>query len=182
MTLKCVLKWAVIGVFGLAVLLVGVAVVQHVIVTAGTVYATPETQSRFLQTYSPDRTIAAFKLNDDSSSSTGQSSGSGQGLATYQRLFYVNFFIKSGDTEAISKALIQDASEQLLNSGAKIVSTENPGGGRVLLRYSSGLTKGEIVIEPLKIGYWYRPIPSKPPADRLPVTARVNIDEKYVPQ
>ena len=43
----------------------------------------------------------------------------------------------------------------------------------------AAIHRGEAIVQPLKVAPFLYPVPRKPPADQLPVTASVTIEEKW---
>src|SRR5580692_4034679 len=99
------------------------AIFVGVVYNVRTVYATPEMQTQFLRSYSPDHVLDRFR---NSTYSGGRGSGGGAGadlgFATHQKSIDQDILMNSVDRPALMAALDQDITALLTATGAHIVS------------------------------------------------------------
>jgi len=171
-----VLKWF-LGFVGFALFVIcGAMILNPHLLEPGFLYPSQGSRSPFMQTYTPDETIADFDEKEGSWHSAGSGGSAGQGFVTYLNHIRVGFAIKPERKAAFPKALSEDLTKQLLRSGATITSSENPGEGRFVFRYVCGHTQGSVAVEPLKHDSGYHGPNYK---GKEWVMAQVNIDEKW---
>lgn len=170
------LKWfaATVGVPFL--LIFGATVLKPHLLEPGYLNPSQGSRSSFMQTYTPDETIAAFDEREGSWRSASRGGNAGRGFVTYASQMRVGFTIKPERKGAFPKALSEDLAKQLLRSGATFTSSEIPQKGRFFFRYVCGHTQGTVAVEPLEDDTGYQG-PTYKSKER--VMAQVNIQEKW---
>jgi hypothetical protein len=116
------------------------------------VYATPETQSAFLQSYTPEDLAKRFSCSRYSAQSAeGLSTGAGRQFASNEKRFERYFVIRAKDWTPLMSTLRDDISSQLVLRGAQILDQTGNAREGFKFQYKSGKTLGEVNVEPLKI-------------------------------
>ena len=86
----------------------GSMAIADIVNHAWTVYATEETKSSFLQSYSPADVIARLKVPNGSQQLQSASSSAGRSFATHQREIKSLFVMRSADEGRLMAALRED--------------------------------------------------------------------------
>jgi hypothetical protein len=146
-------------------------------------YPRPETESAFLQHYTPERVISRFKANESSGFGHHLSSAAGQKYVRRDAGFDSSFVMCPAKWMPLMNALQEGASQQLVANGAHILTqTGDPRTG-FRFDYKAGHVIGSLTILPLIIG-----TPSNMhratqlPAGLVDVTARIDQTEMWFPK
>ena len=172
----------------LSLIAVGVWLVDSVFLT----YPTPETQSQFFKSYSPEETLKPFIIPGHLQPRLESTeSGAGRGIATHRKNFEAIFAVRADDRANLVSTVFEDLLSQLKNTNARILRLSGDASSGFDLEYGCGKTRGRVMIEPPKIieaervvghvvshsGRLFMPPPLK--EGELPVSVRVTIDEKW---
>ena len=115
-----------------------------------TVYATPERESTFLKSYSPDATIKGFAVpNWGITGSRGDSAGSGIGEATFRKDFDPRFVIRPEDRQELITALSQGIVSTLKQTGAYLTQQTGDAENGFQFKYTQGESAGTITLGPV---------------------------------
>jgi hypothetical protein len=134
--------------FGL-VILAGMAIVAGTVENLLLISPTPETESTFFRSFTPDDVVKRFAC-EPGWSSGGQSGGAGIGYTTHEKDFDRYFAIHAKDWVPAMGFLQEGISSQLLAEGAQILSQSGGAAEGLSMRYRSGKSLGSVVVEPLK--------------------------------
>jgi hypothetical protein len=146
-----------------------------------TVYASPEMQTLFLQTYNPDRVFDEFRIAGYSGSrGSGGGAGAGIGFATHTKGLEQELVMQYADRAALTAALDQDMASLLIATGAQILERSGNDADGFHLRYVAGKTTGTVIIKPPE------PIPNPERYLRQPLASgqvdvwvRIRIEETW---
>ena len=131
--------------FALACIL-GVVAFRHRLL-----YATPETESTFLKSYTPEHVIDRFREKWGSSRTRNFGGGAGHTFVTHEAGFGFHFVLRREHWMSLMNALGDDALQQLANSGAEVLSQSgNPRAG-FRFDYEINQSIGSLIILPLAI-------------------------------
>lgn len=147
-------------------------------------YPTPETESAFLQHYSPERVISSFKSNQSSASSHhyGSSAG-GRKYVTHNSGFESFFVMPPEKWMPLMDALKEDASKQLIGNGAQILAEGGDPKNGFRFDYKAGHVIGSVTILPLIIATPSSMRRAGPlPQGLVDVTARIDQTEMWFPR
>ena len=143
------------------------------------VYPTPETQSAFLQHYSPATVYAQFQCKARTSSlSIHEGGAAGDKSATHEKGFEDYFVIERGEWMPLMDSLAKDLADQLRVSGANVLDVAGDARDGFRLQYKSGNTVGSATIAPLEITDPGHP-PQRLTQDQIPVHCKVDIHEEW---
>ena len=146
------------------------------------IYPTPETESAFLKSYSPNNVVERFQCkNEGANHSETADQGAGRKFVRRENTFESRFVIKSRDWMPLMTALEQGLTSQLLQQRAEILGqTGDPREG-YQIQYQAGNSVGEIAIEPLKIISVTSVSGPKAslPDDEQAIDLRITIQEKW---
>src|ERR1700693_6050405 len=104
---------------GLLILLAG-CLIWIAIDQARLVPSTPENETTFLKTYTPNKVIERFKVAEFSEQLTGTRGGAGCGFATHEQDFEPFLVINTGDGVALMRALRDDIASRLVAQSSQI--------------------------------------------------------------
>ena len=138
---------------GLSVLLLAICIVvaPGIWEQLHTFYPTPETESAFINNYTPKSVIERFQA--DKGSSYGHHSGGAAGVkfVTHTAGFEWHFAILSEKWMPLMNALGDDVSAQLVHNGAQILSQSGDARDGFHFEYKLGKSIGTLTISPLSI-------------------------------
>jgi hypothetical protein len=140
---------------------------------------TPDTESAFLKTYTPNKVIDRFKVSGFSEQSTGTSGGASHGFATHEEDFEPTLVINTGDWVALMRALRDDIALRLAAQNAKIVEETGNAVDGFKIKYAVGKSEGAADVGPLKsmAASSLGGLGSGP--DKATVSLRIHIIEKW---
>jgi len=96
----------------------------------GLYYASPETESAFLKSYTPEHVIDGFRENWGSSHTRNFGSSAGRGFVPHDAGFEFHVVLRRESWMPLMNALRDDAQQQLANNGAEVLSQSgNPQDG-----------------------------------------------------
>ncbi len=178
-------KWTVLVV--VPTVLFGAFLVYSMVVQASYIYPTPETQSTFLKTYSPEHVTASFTSKRYSSRAIGGgSSAAGHTFATHENNFERYFVIQAKDWMPLMSAVANDVSSQLAFQHAQILYQTGDLRDGFHFDYKSGKTLGTVHVEPLQIvdpevaiGHLTNGRPNTICPGEVAVKLRVTVREKW---
>lgn len=143
------------------------------------VYATPDRESAFLKSYSPDNTIKGFAIpNWGVTGSSGNSAGAGYGEARFKKDFDSRFVIRPEDRHGLSMALTETIVAMISDTGAQLTEQTGNENDGFQFKYTAGKSAGTITLGPVRQG------PSKPwfrylnPGE-IPVQVQMTIRETW---
>jgi hypothetical protein len=111
---------------------------------------TPETQSAFLKSYSPDSTIARFQIEGSGAQQSAPGgSTTGRGCVFNEKEFIELFVIASGNRVPLMLDVQRDIKSSLALQGGKIVRQVGHAPERFQFDYAAGQSRGTVVVEPL---------------------------------
>jgi hypothetical protein len=140
---------------------------------------TPETESAFLKAYTPDNVIDRFKADRFSEQLTEASGGAGRGFATHAQGFEPTLVINSGDWVALMQAVRDDITSRLAAQGGQIVQESGNAIEGFTIKYALGKSKGTVAVEPLKSVAASSLGGSNSGPDKITVSLRIRINEKW---
>lgn len=146
-------------------------------------YPTPETESAFLQHYTPEPVISSFKSNESSSSFRHGSSAAGRKYISNKAGFESLFVMPQKRWMPLMNALKEDASKQLIANGAYILAQSGDPQNGFRFDYKAGHVIGSVTILPLTVtspSTVQRAVPL--PAGLIDVTARIEQTEVWSPK
>ncbi len=148
-----------------------------------TLYPTPETESSFLENYTPQRMIEQFECDLPSSHGHHSSGEAGREFVTHNAGFESFFAMRSEKWTPLMQALNDDVSAQLTENGAQILSPSGDPRSGFHFDYKLGKSIGTLTISPLAI----TPPSSihrgaELPAGTVDVTAEIQAAEKWFPE
>src|SRR5258707_4742719 len=146
-------------------------------------YPTPETESAFLQHYTPERVISSFKSNESSASFSHGSSTAGRKYVSHKAGFESLFVMPQERWMPLMNALKEDASKQLIANGAHILAQSGDPRNGFRFDYKAGHVIGSVTILPLAVSSpstVQRAVPL--PAALVDVTARIELTEVWFPK
>lgn len=114
------------------------------------VYPTPETESAFLKTYSPNSTIEQFKDAWVASMSSGHGAGAGFGYATHEENFEPIIVIRNEERIALIQNLRSDVASRLAMQNAEILEESGALDTGFKIRYALGKSLGTVTLSPLQ--------------------------------
>lgn len=146
-------------------------------------YPTPETESAFLKSYTPQHVIDSFIENEGHSQGRGMSAGAGRDSVSHDGDFEFYVVLRRERWLPLMNALRDDVLQQLANSEAEVLSRGgNPHDG---FRFDYRISKnsGSVMISPLSVtppSLIGRKISL--PEDMQDVTVRIEQTEKRFPK
>lgn|ERR1700733_758072 len=146
------------------------------------IYPTPENESSFLKSYSPQDVVERFQWKKEGANrgeTTEQSAG--RKFVRRENIFESRFVIESKDWMPLMLAVDGDLFERLSQQGIEILShTGDPRGG-YHFQYRTGNSFGEIAIDPIKLISVTTVSGPKAslPDDEEAVDLRITIEEKW---
>ncbi len=171
---------------GLSVLLLTICAGVAVLVVwdrLHTLYPTPETESAFLENYTPKSVIEHFE-SSESSSNTHHSGGEpGRKFVTHRAGFEWFIAVQSEKWMPLMNALRDDVAAQLVGNGAQILSQSGDSRAGFHFDYKLGKSVGSLTILPLAITsplLIHRAAPL--PEGTVDVTARIEQTEMWFPK
>jgi len=160
--------------------LVGGYLVWIAIYQARLVPPTPETESVFLRTYTPNPVLDRFKADNVAQLSSGSGDGAEIGFATHDREFKPIVVIHTADWVALMQALRDDIVSRLATQGAEIVEQSGSAVDGYTMRYTVGKSQGTIMMGPLKNKPDFLLANTGPGSDHIAVSLRILIHEKWI--
>jgi hypothetical protein len=139
----------------LKILAAAAALVVAVWIVAGAVEnflllsPTPETESTFFRSFTPDNVVQRFVCEPGWSSNL-QSNGAGIGYTTNEKRFDQYFAIHASDWVPMMRSLQEVISSQLLLGSGRTLSQSGDFSEGFRVRYKSGNSLGVIGVDPLK--------------------------------
>lgn len=143
-------------------------------------YATPETESAFLENYTPQHVIERYQCNGSSSRVGGSGGGAGKDFVTHQASFDWFFAMRYDKLIPLMTALNDDLAAQLNLNGAQMLS--HGGDARTGFHYDYRLGKsiGQVIIRPVSLdSAIHRAMPL--PKCMVDVATKVELAEKWYP-
>jgi hypothetical protein len=140
---------------------------------------TPENESVFLKTYTPNNVIDKFKAAAFTQVSTGTSAGANRGFASHEEDFEPTLVINSGDWVALLQALRDDITSSLTAEGGKILEASGNQVSGFQIKYALGKSRGTVAVEPIKIVPASNLASAGSGRDKITVNFRISIDEKW---
>ena len=115
-----------------------------------TLYPTPEMQTVFMRTYTPEQVLARF-INSKYpyTQVDGSGSAAGRGFATHQRNFDYPLILTAPQGKALIGELQSDMTSTLCATGARIESEAFASG--IGFNYLKGKSAGVVTIQPLEL-------------------------------
>lgn len=139
------MRWNVVAA---AIILFGAGVVAFV-QRSHTVYATPETQSRFFKTFSVERTLDPFiDSSVPHAMAFGGPSSSGTEFATHRTSIEPRFRLK-GDEASLLTAIRKHVDVELVRNGGRVIRDEIDPSRKTKIQYILGQIQGTVTIFPL---------------------------------
>lgn len=171
----------------LPAVLFGAFLVYSLVVQASYIYPTPETQSAFLKSYTPERVTANFSSTRYSSHGMeGSSSGAGHTFVTHTENFERYFVMQAKNWMPLMNALANDASSQLASQGVQILDQSGDPRDGFQFEYKTGKTLGTLRVEPLQIvdpevaiGHLASGRPNTIGPGEIAVEVHVTLEEKW---
>src|SRR5262249_17741738 len=115
--------------------------------STGVVYPTPETQSDFLKSYSPETTIARFSIaGSGAQQSAPGGSAAGRGCVFHDKEFQSRFVIASGNDPAVMADAQRDIRTSLIRYGAQVVRESGSAPYKFQFVYRAGKGKGSVIV------------------------------------
>jgi len=144
-------------------------------------YVTPETESAFLKSYTPQRVIERFQCNESSSHADGRGGGAGKDFVTRQASFHWSFAMGSDKLLPLMTALNDDLAAQLSLNGAQILSRTGNARTGFHYDYRLGRSIGSVTISTVSLDSGiHRAMPL--PKSMVDVATQVELAEKRYPK
>jgi hypothetical protein len=141
-------------------------------------YATPETESAFLKSYTPQPVIERFQCNNESSS---RGCGAGKHFVTHQASFNWFFAMRPDQRLPLMTALDDDVAAQLHLNGAQILSRSGDFHSGFRYDYRLGKSIGRVTISPVSLdSSIHRSMPL--PKCMVDVATKIELAEKWYPK
>jgi hypothetical protein len=138
---------------------------------------TPETESAFLKSYTPEKVIKPFTENFPYSHSHFMGAKAGRDYVSHQGEFQSQVVLRPENRVPLMNALRDDVSQQLANSGAEVLSQSFDPRDGFHFDYKIGRSNGSLTISPLKLGQ-RRALPE----GKEDVTVRIEQAERWFPK
>ena len=163
---------------GLLILLAG-CLIWIAIDQARLVPSTPENETTFLKTYTPNKVIERFKVAEFSEQLTGTSGGAGRGFATHEEDFEPTLVINPGDGATLMQALRDDIASRLVAESGQIGEESGNVVDGFKIKYAIGNSQRTVAVEPLKnaISSSFGSVASG--SDKVTVSVRICINEEW---
>lgn len=143
-------------------------------------YPTPETESAFLKSYTPQRVIDRFRENKSFSSTRSNGGGAGHAFVTHQGGFKFHVVLRRENWLSLMNALRDDVLEQLANNDAEVLSQSGNPPGALRFDYRINQSIGSLTIWPLAMNSHIRNMPLPDGMDD--VTVKIEQTEKWFPK
>lgn len=143
-------------------------------------YPTPETESAFLKSYTPQYVIDRFRENQSfSSARSNGGGGAGHAFVTHQAGFEFHVVLRRDNWLSLMNALRDDVLEQLASNDAEVLSQSgNPQDG-FRFDYRVNQSIGSVIISALTMNSRFR----RALPDRMDgVTVKIEQTEKWFPK
>jgi hypothetical protein len=142
------------------------------------VYPTPEQESSFLRSYTPESVVEQFRLQRSGSRWSNLASAAvGRTFASHRHLFDGQFAIDAKNWMPLMSSMSENLSTQLSLRGAQILNQSGDARDGFHCDYKVGKNLGWAVISPLRIVNV-----QQGSADKLQVALDVSIEEKWFRQ
>lgn len=146
-----------------------------------TLYPTAETESAFLQNYTPKSVIERFQANEASFSGHDSGGAAGRKFVTHTGGFQWHFAMSSEKWMPLMNALSDDVSAQLAQNHAQILNQSGDPRDGFHFEYKLGKSIGTLTISPLSIStHIWRATPLR--EGLVDVTARIEQTETWSPK
>jgi hypothetical protein len=132
-----------------AALILAIVIVPGALEKFLLVSPTPETESTFFRTFTPNDVVQRF-VCDPGWSTSGQSNGAGTAYTTNEKRFDQYFAIHTSDWVPMMRLVQEGISSQLLLAGGQILSQSGDFSEGFSVHYKSGNALGVVDVEPLK--------------------------------
>jgi hypothetical protein len=143
---------------------------------------TTETESAFLKSYTPEKvTKPPLIENWGYSTGHGMSAGAGRDSVSHKGFFESQVVLRPEQWEPLMNALRDDASRQLANSGAEVLSQGGDPRDGFHFDYKLGRSSGSLTISPLKPNAGVQRNHSLPKGME-DVTVRIEQTERWFPK
>jgi hypothetical protein len=144
-------------------------------------YASPETESAFLRSYTPEHVIDRFRKKGSHSHTRNFGSGAGRDSVPHEAGFDFFVVLRRESWMPLMNALRDDALQQLSNNGAEVLSQGGNSQDGFRLEYKINQSMGSLRILPLAINSQIRrnmPLPQ----GMEDVTVKIDQAEKWFPK
>jgi hypothetical protein len=146
-------------------------------------HATPETESAFLKSYTPQHVIEQFQCNERGSGGTakGNSAGASKAFVTHEVSFRSFFPMRSDKLLPLTIAVNDDVVALLNLTGAQILSRSGDARTGFRYDYKLGRSLGTVNISPVSLdSRIHRAMPL--PKQMVDVETKVELAEKWYPK
>lgn len=145
-------------------------------------YPTPETESTFLKSYTPQHVIDRFRENKSFSfTRSNGGGGAGHAFVTHQGGFEFHVVLRRENWLSLMNALRDDVLEQLANNDAEVLSQSGNPPGALQFDYRINQSIGSLTIWPVAMNSRFRR--SMPLPDGMDdVTVKIEQTEKWFPK
>jgi hypothetical protein len=143
-------------------------------------YATPETESAFLKSYTPKRVIDRFRAKESFSHTRSFGSTAGRSSVSHEAGFEYYIVLPSENWMSLMNALGDDALQQLANDGAEVVSHSGSPRNGFRFDYKMNHSIGSLTILPSAIECHVRRNRSLPEGLE-DVTVKIKQTEQWYP-
>ena len=156
-------------------------VVGGVACNFGLYYATPETESAFLKSYTPEHVIDCFRENWGSSHGRSFGSSAGRTFVPHEAGFQFFVVLRRENWMPLMNSLRDDARQQLANSGAEVLSQSGDSQDGFRFDYKLNQSTGSLRILPVATtSLIQRRMPL--PQGMEDVTVKIEQSEKWFPK
>ena len=170
-------RWLAIALFALVCLVAAAGVFDHVL----TYYPTPETESAFLKSYTPQPVIDQFREHKASSSGRQSDGGAGHKFVTHHAGFEYRVVMRRENWVPLMAALQKDVLEQLAANDAEVVGQSGNWQDGFRIEYRIDHSIGSLTISPVTLNSRVRrnmPLPE----GMEDVTVKIEQTEKWFPK
>jgi hypothetical protein len=144
-------------------------------------YPTPETESAFLKSYTPEHVIDRFREKWGSSHSRSFGSSAGRDFVPHNAGFEFDVVLRRESWMPLLNALRDDARQQLANNGAEVLSQSGNSQDGFRFDYKINQSTGSLRISPLAIhSHIRRNMPL--PQGLEDVSVKIEQTEKWFPK
>jgi hypothetical protein len=143
-------------------------------------YATPETESAFLRSYTPKRVIDRFRESNSFSHTRSFGGGAGRTSVGHQAGFEYHIVLRRENWMSLMNVLRDDALQQLEDDGAEVVSQSGSPRNGFRFEYKINQSIGSLTIVPLAINSDVRRNRSLPEGLE-DVTVKIEQTEQWYP-
>jgi hypothetical protein len=146
-------------------------------------YATPETETAFLKSYTPQHVIEQFQCNErwGHGAASGNSAGAGKAFVTHEANFSSFFPMRSDKLLPLTIALNDDVAAQLNLTGAQILSRGGDARTGFHYDYKLGKSLGRVTISPVSLDSGIHRAMLLP-KQMVDVATKVELAEKWYPK